>query len=209
MKPSLRLTLAMATTLWLLTGCATIPPASGVTATAPASSREVIPGERVGPITATTTIEDLNAEFGNWGAVEIDYPIGEGQTVQATRVDPGGPRMAVIIWRPGVFPKRIDRVILEGQGWQVPPGLRPGDSLASVEKLNEAPFLVYGFEWDYGGVAYFKGGQLNNRAQIWFEPTTGTSTARQRVSGDQLFPSSDPALKAVAPRISKAAIVFP
>lgn len=207
MRSLLPIALTTAAAIHLLTACSTVPPAGQVTS--PPQSREVIPGERVGPITATTTIEDLNAEFGNWGAVEIDYPIGEGQTVQATRVDPGGPRMAVVIWKPGVFPKRIDRIIPEGQGWQVPPGLRPGDSLASVEKLNEAPFLVYGFEWDYGGVAYFKAGKLNHRAQIWFEPTTGTSTALQRVSGDQLFPSSDPALKAVDPRISKAAIDFP
>ena len=207
MRSSLPLALITAAAIRLLTSCSTVSPAGKVTS--PAQSREVVPGARVGPITAATTIEDLSAEFGNWGAVEIDYPIGEGETVKATRVDPGGPRMAVIIWRPGVFPKRIDRVILEGQGWQVPPGLRHGDSLAEVEKLNGAPFLVYGFEWDYGGVAYFKGGQLNNRAQVWFEPTTGTSTERQRVSGDQLFPSSDPALKAVDPRIAKTAIVFP
>jgi hypothetical protein len=207
MRPSLKVTLATAAALHLLTACSTVPPAGHVTS--PAPSREVVPGERVGPITATTTIEDLTAEFGNWGAVEIDYPIGEGETVQATRVDPGGPRMAVIIWKPGVFPKRIDRVIPEGPGWQVPSGLRRGDSLALTEQCTGSPFLVYGFEWDYGGVAYFKGGQLNNRAQVWFEPTTGSPAERQRVSGDQLFSSTDHALQAVQPRVAKAAIVFP
>ena len=207
MNPSFPLTVATATALHLLTACSTMPPAGQVTSLAP--SREVVPGERVGSITATTTIEDLSAEFGKWGTAEIRYPIGEGETVQATRVDPGGPRMAVVIWKPGVFPKRIDRVIPEGPGWNLPPGLRRGDSLALTEQCNGSPFLVYGFEWDYGGVAYFKGGQLNNRAQVWFEPTSGSPAERQRVSGDQLFSSSDPALKAVQPRVAKAAIVFP
>jgi hypothetical protein len=198
MKTFLALSVAA---LLLLTACSQQQPAEGIDLT-------VVIGERAGAITAATTRADLVALYGAERIAEVEYPIGEGETGPATVIFPQTPREATVIWTPDQAGAAVDRVVIAGRDWVLPEGLRPGDGLETVEKLNGGPFMIYGFGWDYGGVGYFKGGTLDRKVQVWFRPSVEEGPAYQAVLGDSLFNSSDAAMRQADPRVAKVAIVF-
>lgn len=183
-----------------LAGC-TLPSVDGW-------DRSIVPGERVGAITADTSRADLITLYGTGNLSDTDYPIGEGETVPGTIVFPGSSREATVIWAPQFKDEKVDRVVITGQEWLLPEGIRRGDNLAAVEKINGAPFMIYGFGWDYGGVGYFKGGRLDRKVQVWFRPFLEEGPAYEAVLGDSLFHSGNAAMRAVDPRIEKVAVVL-
>lgn len=168
----------------------------------------VVLGERVGAITADSTHESLAALYGAENLSDTDYPIGEGETVPGTVIFPGTSREATVIWAPDKKNEKVDRVVVTGEEWLLPAGIRRDDELAEVEEINGGPFMIYGFGWDYGGVGYFKGGKLDGKVQIWFRPTTEEGPDYEKVLGDSLFNSADHAMRAVDPRIAEVAIVL-
>ncbi|MEE1611341.1 hypothetical protein [Microvirga sp. CF3016] len=83
-------------------------------------------------------------------------------------------------------------VDLQGSGWSGPEGLRVGSPFKAVETVNGKPFILYGFEWDYGGtIESWNGGALGNlpggcRFDPIFESDAGVSAAAQmRVANDR------------------------
>jgi hypothetical protein len=184
----------------LLAGCT--PPA------ADAPDMSIVIGERVGGIEAGTTRGQLADIYGADNLSDTDYPIGEGETVPGTIIFPGTSREATVLWMPGQAGEKIDRVVLTGEEWLLPDGIRHGDELEAVEEINGGPFMIYGFGWDYGGVGYFKGGALDRKVQIWFRPLLEDGPDYQAVLGDSLFNSSDEAMRKVDPRVAEVAIVF-
>ena len=168
----------------------------------------VVIGERVGAIKADTTRDKLAELYGAENVVDNEYPIGEGEMVPAAIIFPGTSREATVIWAPDKKNEKVDRVVITGEEWLLPAGIRPGDELAEVEQINGGPFMIYGFGWDYGGVGYFKGGQLDRKVQIWFRPAIEEGPDYEKVLGDSLFNSADAAMRAVDPRITEVAIVL-
>jgi hypothetical protein len=162
----------------------------------------------VGAITADTTRDKLVELYGAENLTDTDYPIGEGEMVAASIIFPGTSREATVIWAPDKKNEKVDRVVITGEQWMLPAGIRPGDELAEVEQINGGPFMIYGFGWDYGGVGYFKGGQLDRKVQIWFRPAIEEGPDYEKVLGDSLFNSADAAMRAVDPRITEVAIVL-
>ena len=168
----------------------------------------VVIGERVGAINGDTTRDKLVELYGAENVTANEYPIGEGEMVAATTVFSGTSREATVIWAPDKKNQKVDRVVVTGEQWLLPEGIRPGNGLAEVEQINGSPFMIYGFGWDYGGVGYFKGGKLDRKVQIWFRPTVEQGPDYEKVLGDSLFNSADAAMRAVDPRITEVAIVF-
>lgn len=165
-------------------------------------------GERVGAIKADTTRNKLVELYGAENVADTAYPIGEGETLPGTIVFPGTSREATIVWAPDRKNEMVDRVVITGEEWLLPEGIRHGDELGKVEKLNGGPFMIYGFGWDYGGVGYFKGGKLDRKAQICFRPSIEEGPAYQAVLGDSLFNSADDAMRAADPRVSEVAVIL-
>jgi len=165
-------------------------------------------GERVGAITASTTREKLAGIYGAENLSDTDYPIGEGETVPGVIIFPGTSREATVIWAPDKKNEKVDRVVVTGEAWLLPEGVRLGDELAEVEEANGGPFMIYGFGWDYGGVGYFKGGKLDRKVQLWFRPSVEDGPDYQAVLGDSLFNSADPAMRAVDPRVAEVAVIL-
>lgn len=168
----------------------------------------IVLGQRVGPMDASTTREKLVALYGADNLADTDYPMGEGETVPGTIIFPGTSREATVLWMQGQAGEKIDRVVISGEEWLLPDGICHGDELEAVEEINGGPFMLYGFGWDYGGVGYFKGGALGRKVQIWFRPSLEEGPAYQAVLGDSLFNSTDPAMRAVDPRVAEVAIVL-
>ncbi len=188
------------TAILLLTACSQ-KPAEGIDLT-------VALGERVGAIKADTTRDKLAELYGAENVADNEYPIGEGEVVPAAIIFPGTSREATVIWAPDKKNEKVDRVIVTGEQWLLPEGIRAGDELTEVEQINGGPFMIYGFGWDYGGVGYFKGGLLDRKVQIWFRPSVEQGPDYEKVLGDSLFNSADAAMRAVDPRITEVAIVL-
>lgn len=187
-----------------------LPLVLGACSPRPAASENfrIVPGERVGPMDADTTRERLVEIYGADHLADTDYPIGEGETVPGTIIFPGTSREATVLWMPGQAGQKIDRVVITGEEWLLPDGIRHGDELEAVEDINGGPFMIYGFGWDYGGVGYFKGGQLDRKVQIWFRASVEEGPDYQAVLGDSLFNSSEEAMRKVDPRVAEVAIVL-
>jgi hypothetical protein len=119
-----------------------------------------VPGKRVGPITNSTTLEDLTNQLGAVNIATARFPLGEGKFEQGTAVFPGDKNREVIIqWEiPEIKPKAV---IVNGRQWKTEQGIGIGTRLSQVVEINKAPVSFAGFEWDYAGyITGWRGGTL-------------------------------------------------
>ena len=123
----------------------------------------IIPGERVGPITAETSDASIDALFGPNNVQRGDVYLGEGFTAAGTVVYPDdAARRVEIVWSDNArtTPKEI-RLTGETSAWRTAEGLSLGSTLREIEHLNGFPFKLAGFGLDYGGTVVDCGrGQL-------------------------------------------------
>lgn len=194
----------------LLTGCAADPgvpvaPGSAPPGSAPAVSQatpaqeldlQVVPGDRVGPVTANTNRQDLVTLFGAAQLRDQDVEIGEGMTEPGTVVNLGGDRNFTIIWTDASRSK-IAVVRDFGAAWKTPQGIGLGSSFAELQQVL-GEFQLYGFAWDYGGTLSLENSKLSQYDGLLIlrvappAAVSPDSAAYQAVLGDTLYPSSDP-----------------
>ena len=156
--------------------------------------------------------------FGKSSVAFMDVDGAEGDKVKATVVYPDEPRRRVeVLWHDEKARSRpaTVRVGYKSQ-WRTVRGLRIGSELADVEKINGRPFKLLGFDWDYGGrVADWMGGTLAAVAggcdfRLAFNPwADAPDAARDKVSGDKEFLSTDPNMRASKPTVSEIIISYP
>lgn len=172
--------------------------ASPATPSAPDVDTVVVPGERVGPVTTTTTYEDLVNLYGEAALEAVEVHQGEGMFLPGTRVNQGD-RSFSVVWSDKTRTE-IQTVQDFGSAWQVDPGIGIGTSFADLQsKLGT--FELYGFGWDYGGTLRLDGTELAPHTDVLVlrvspevDPTTVRSSY-ESVMGDQLYPSTTPALQ--------------
>lgn len=109
----------------------------------------IVPGERVGPVTAATTYADLVATFGPEVLQDGEIHLGEGFTTLGTVVDLGPDHHFTVIWADDSRQQVIE-VRDFGSAWTTPEGIGPGSSLRDLQRVL-GPFEFHGFGWDYGG----------------------------------------------------------
>lgn len=119
----------------------------------PPSDWLVVPGERVGPITATTSEAMLETLFGPENIERVDVHLGEGFTEPGTAVYPADATQRIeVVWRDDTR-AAVKEVRLTGESskWKTPEGISLGSTLKEIERLNGFPFRLAGFAFDYGG----------------------------------------------------------
>ncbi|SHM00579.1 hypothetical protein SAMN05444266_10645 [Chitinophaga jiangningensis] len=87
---------------------------------------------------------------------------------------------------------------LEHTKWKTPFGIKPGDPLEKLVKINGRPFKFNGFEWtDSGLVSSWEGGQLNGKGVevVLRANNTGDPKLYDQVTGDKTIRSDNAALK--------------
>jgi hypothetical protein len=102
-------------------------------------------------------------------------------------------------------------IVINGKSaWSTPLGVRLGLSLASLEKLNHKPFKIKGLDKDDGSqVSDWNGGALSQlpggcKVGVRMRPDSkATPKAREAVTGDKEFGSTDPTIRAVKPLIAE------
>lgn len=159
----------------------------------------VVPGERVGPITATTSREELAEIFGEEALTDEDVAMGEGEVAAGTVVNLGEDRRLAVVW---LDDARTEPLLVKdfGRAWTTPQGLGLGCNKTDLAAaLGE--YQLYGFGWDYAGTVMLENTQLDKYAGdliLRVRPTEAAIEARpeayQALQGDTLFESDDPNL---------------
>jgi len=123
----------------------------------------IVPGQRVGPISATTTRADLDALFRKENVQERNLDISEGPEV-ATVVFGDEPSAALAVTWDREHVSTIHICFRTQTGpcrWRTASGIRIGLPMQELQKLNEKPFQVAGYGFDgQGAVTSWRHGQL-------------------------------------------------
>lgn len=161
------------------------------------SDTTILPGERVGPITQTTTRDALVKQFGEDRLTDESVDVGEGFTEPSTRVDLGADLSFTVVWvdETQTQPREVRNL---GSAWKVPQDIGIGTSFAELQdKLGQ--FELYGLGWDYGGTIDLANtplekyeGLLILRLQPSPSAIKQAQSDYESVLGDSLYPSSDP-----------------
>src|SRR5689334_12077136 len=177
----------------------------------------VLPGERVGPITAQTQRADLVRSFPADAIEDDQIELDEGMLQTATLVyKKDASRTLAISWTASGTPKQIFVCWGLRRGtcqWQASNGIGFGTRLDELEKLNGRPFTVAGFGYNYGGnVLSWDGGKLaspgcSGRLVLTLEgdraggryTVTMTGEELRSIRGDRAIPSSTPAFHKLNP----------
>lgn len=184
----------------------------------------IVPGERVGPLTATASAADLIAAYGAENVRDEPYPLGEGESEPGTVVFPDDPAKRILILWNDLEKKAMPlaaRIDGAGSQWKTAEGVAVGTTLKRVEEFNGKPFLLYGFGWDYGGqLVDSNGGALKDLPHedpeggfrggallLTFQPDSGADVSA--VLGDGTFSSDHPTMQALDPKVSVIIVNFP
>jgi len=166
------------------------------------------------PVAPNDSVKSLLQRYGR-DAVVQELPGAEGETYKGLVLLPRAANRRIEITFTDDAAKRATGLTIRGSAktshWNLS-GVTIGSSLMEVQKANGKPFVVSGFDWDYGGfVADWKGGALSRleggcRVMMRFGKATG---APRNLSGDGVKVSSDnAALVKWGPVVTEMGISF-
>lgn len=190
----------------------------------------IIPGERIGPVTAESSAAALRATLGGELVVDRRIGLGEGEIEAGTLVYPDDATATLaILWHDVERRERPRRVIVcydpdrwmrddHECRWRTANGISMGVRLSALESLNGRPFTLSGFEWDYSGtVLSWEGGQLERllnaggwRAWLRLLPRSDDDgnllppvdyDELRPVLGDRAVPSTHPVMQRLDPSV--------
>jgi hypothetical protein len=181
----------------------------------------VVPGVRVGPITASSSEADLRTAFGDAAVHAKDIDVGEGVTEPGTDIYGAIPgKQLAVLWADPATRKHPSRVMicytqLQGEcAWRTGDGIGMKTTLKDLERRNGRPFKLLGFGWDYSGtVSSWEGGNLEaltKRLLLRLMPDeAGTASEEYRtVLGETEYLSSNPAMQKLNPVVYAMDQVF-
>ncbi|HRD80201.1 MAG TPA: hypothetical protein PLL53_05540 [Saprospiraceae bacterium] len=184
----------------------------GVASSTSSYDYTIVPGERVGLITLEKcSREEVLAAYGDSARVEEIY-LAEGMTGEGVVIFPDNPRNRMeVYWDSEIDPVRpvLIRISGEGTDWKTTQGITVGTPIAEVEKANGKPFLLSGFDWDYGGrTTNWNQGKLNNNLGLQFGYNAEGETL-EGISGDVELSSDMPALTPAGVVVTGLELSFP
>ncbi|MEM9218887.1 MAG: hypothetical protein AAGD25_31690 [Cyanobacteria bacterium P01_F01_bin.150] len=171
---------------------------SGVTVqSAQAEIRDtaVVPGEKVGVVTAGTTYEQLEKEFGSDRLTTEEIHLGEGIMAASTKVTLDDDYSFNVVWSDASQSQPLEVRDL-GTAWNLQ-GIHNGMSFDAL-KSSLGEFELLGFGWDYGGTLLLENtslapyvGQLFIRVQPSQKAVETQHEKFLAVAGDSAFASSN------------------
>ncbi|HVP55942.1 MAG TPA: hypothetical protein VMU45_13200 [Candidatus Eisenbacteria bacterium] len=197
-----------------------------VSASAQKNDWLIVPGQRVGPVTAATTRADLDALFGKENVQERNLDISEGPEV-ATVVFPGDASASLAVtWdREHVSTIHICYATQTGPcRWRTASGVRIGLPIRELEKLNGKAFKMAGYGFDgQGTVTSWRNGLLEEnpaacgRLVVRLTPATDLAgrtmskselSSYKQVQGDKEYSSTYVPLLELNPMVSALEFQF-
>ncbi|MEN8144182.1 MAG: hypothetical protein ABFS14_04450 [Gemmatimonadota bacterium] len=178
---------------------------------------QVLPGERFGPITPTTSEADLRQLLGASAVVSEEIYLAEGFCAAGVRIFPGSPLELELAWVDSArtHPAFVRSRIASG-AWRTPLGVGVGTTLKELEELRGQPISFSGFGWDYGGGSSWDEhtGTLGLRLEI--DPTSDqklreldrTDPRARELWGDQSVRSDHPIVRQLTIRVYEIGLTW-
>jgi hypothetical protein len=193
---------------------ATVNPAVRARRTAPAPLHSVacsgIFAKDSSHLKLAMTFDSKNIAF-------ADVDATNGTKVPASVLFPNDPKRRLEVWwsnpaaRSGTY-----LIVINGKStWSAPDGLRLGLTLAQLQKLNQKPFKLKGFDkdgvatvsdWGDGVLASLPGG-CKSGLSLHADPKA-PADAVSTLSADKEYSSEDPEIRAVKPTVSEILIGY-
>ncbi|MCC5630541.1 hypothetical protein [Nostoc sphaeroides] len=218
MNPSIKGIATVALALLLTNPVAALPQKTNqpvtVAKSQPSKDTLIVPGERVGPITRTTTKQDLVKLFGASHLVDktISGPEGMG-SFAATQVNLNQGRSLLVVWNDNTRTKPLDVRNL-GSAWKTREGIGVGTPLSELRK-KLGDFKLYGLAWDYGGTILLDSSRLSRyQGKLILRVNADPNAAQkypndyQAVSGDSTFSSSNTHWKPLGIRLAEIIVAL-
>jgi hypothetical protein len=180
----------------------------------PVNDTFIIPGKRIGLITADTSRTNLVELYGESNLKDDVVLRGEGTvSFPVTKVNPTTPGALTIFWTDQSRSK-ISHVSGIARQWKTLESLGAGTSIDGLrDVLGE--FELNGFGWDNGGFVYLDGTNLSkykDKLALRLSPAKNAFAKNQKqyqaVIGDSRFSSTNPNLKPLDVRISQVVVTF-
>jgi hypothetical protein len=160
---------------------------------------------------------ELTTAFKSKNITFTDVEAADGTKVPASILFPNDPKRRLEVWwSDRTHRSDIHLIVIGGKStWTAPDGLRLGQTLEQVEKLNHKPFKLKGFDkdriatvsdWDGGALATLAGdcnAGLSLRTSIFSAEALASA-----FSADKEYSSSDPAIRAAKPTVSEILIGY-
>ena len=170
-----------------------------------------------GPFAKDSSHLELTTAFNSKNVTFADVEAADGTKVPASILFPNDPKRRLEVWwSDRTHRSDIHLIVIGGKStWTAPDGLRLGQTLEQVEKINHKPFKLKGFDkdrtatvsdWDGGALATLAGDckpglSLRADAKVSAEKIGA-------LSADKEYSSSDPAIRATKPTITEILIGY-
>jgi hypothetical protein len=160
---------------------------------------------------------ELATAFNSKNVTFADVEAADGTKVPASILFPSDPKRRLEVWwSDRTHRSDIHLIVIGGQStWTAPDGLRLGQTLEQVEKINHKPFKLKGFDkdriatvsdWDGGALATIAGG-CSAGLSLRADPKA-LAEKIGALSTDKEYSSSDPAIRAAKPTVSEILIGY-
>lgn len=112
------------------------------------------------------------------------------------------PSYFFIKWKDTVNFRYPDWIEIHGDQsvWEIDNGIRIGMELKDLVKLNGKNFSFSGFDWDYGGYAFFEKGKLENDCysiRLYYDYENLFENEWNQIVGDKMISTNNPILKKI------------
>jgi len=192
------------------------PAAAGGAPSTP-NTRLIVPGERLGPVDAEASLDDLRVALGPGNAVAEKVLDQDGSRVPGAVLYPSDPRRRIeIAWSDTAGRRRPAWARVRGRAtaWRTSAGIRVGTTLLELEKLNGRAFTVWGFGGTRPGrVRSWNDGALDDelKKDAWVSlrlPSRAPAREVAALSHGSVLPSGDPSLRRLNPRVGEIVVRF-
>ena len=170
-----------------------------------------------GPFAKDSSHLELATAFNSKNITFADVEAADGTKVPASILFPNDPKRRLEVWwSDRTHRSDIHLIVIGGQStWTAPDGLRLGQTLEQVEKINQKPFKLKGFDKDHiATVSDWDGGALATLAgdcKPGLSLRADAKAAAEKIgalSADEQYSSSDPAIRAAKPTVSEILIDY-
>jgi len=174
--------------------------------------RNIIPNERVGLITSSTTKSALNKLYDKGNIREYVVFSYEGFDIKGTEVIFDNTADNITIeWNDGNLTPKIIRIKNPNSNWKTKEGVGIGSTIKEVEKANGKPFTIYGYEIDAylaGTVKNWNSGNLQG-LNLQFKITKEIPVeVYMKMMGDRGILSNNPLLEKAGLQVENITVGF-
>ncbi len=174
--------------------------------------RNIIPNERVGLITSSTTKSALNKLYDKGNIREYVVFSYEGFDIKGTEVIFDNTADNITIeWNDGNLTPKIIRIKNPNSNWKTKEGVGIGSTIKEVEKANGKPFTIYGYEIDAylaGTVKNWNSGNLQG-LNLQFKITKEIPVeVYMEMMGDRGILSNNPLLEKAGLQVENITVGF-